>query len=961
MTGKLSFSLLLLALCTSLQAQVVIFNDNLMDGRMSEIKTTVLDSLTQEPISFASVYVIPAKDTTITNFTLTDATGAAKLDEVPFGKYSLHVEMMGYRPYVREHYFRQEEVDLGTIRLRPDEYFLQAATVSDVGNPIVVKKDTVEFNASSFRVGANAMLKDLLRRMPGMEITDDGKVRFNGEEIDKLTVGGRTFFFNDQSAALNNLPAAVVDKIRVIDRETEESRESGLKTGAREKVLDVGLKKEYEKGWFGNAGLKGGTTFKPKEDDALQQDRGLLFAGNLLASAYSEKDQLTVIGNAQNVDESGITVVMADDSGDHVPLNQGLSTAYQLGLNFNTGRIKDVESTVSTSYTFSDTDSGTKTTRTTGQDGGDLVSDDTRTGKQYGHKYTADLELKKEKGKVWFRFEPSFRFERYDSDQSASSQTRRADMTVNRSETRSHGRETSREASLNSSVTFRELGGKQKRNLRLNLSGAFNQGDGTSDENTVLQLAGGQDSRVMRYDSGRRSARVAGGLRYIEPLGEKWSVSASASGVLERSRNARDAFDAKERYVEALSTAIDRHYIAQQYELSSQYTFGQESWITLGVATHGVLDESKALTYGQESLTGQDEWNWFVMPQMEFEHSWGINRIDFSVSSRSSQPGNSRMLPALNISDPARLSLGNIYLKPFTYSYCSLGWRRNNREKFRTLMVDISGTLRTRPITEAQWYDADGVFCRLPVNARKPALNLWSYFSYTTPLNAKKTWSLNLYSYIDYYYTANYLARGPVATPDKELFDYSTFMADFWGDASGDRFYSGKSGFEEYVTHTLQPYASVSVRFNQERFSFDLTAAASGDIARYTPGLNLDRNTLRTNLSVQGTYTTKHDFELESDLSYVSYKGYSDGYGRPEWQWDASISKSIGAFNLSITAHDILNQTRSLRHTIAANYVEDSYRLALGRYILFGVKWNFGKMNAVHNQRAQQAAWNMLF
>ena len=81
---------MLLALCTSLQAQVFIFNDNLTNGRMSEIKTTVVDSLTQEPISFASVYVVPAKDTTITNFTLTDAKGAAKLDEVPFGNYTFH-------------------------------------------------------------------------------------------------------------------------------------------------------------------------------------------------------------------------------------------------------------------------------------------------------------------------------------------------------------------------------------------------------------------------------------------------------------------------------------------------------------------------------------------------------------------------------------------------------------------------------------------------------------------------------------------------------------------------------------------------------------------------------------------------------------------------------------------------------------------------------------------------------
>ncbi|MBR5042358.1 MAG: carboxypeptidase regulatory-like domain-containing protein, partial [Bacteroidales bacterium] len=211
-----------LASVTFARAQVVILNDNLFTGRMSEIKAAVVDSLSNEPVSFASVYVIPSKDTTITNFTLSDANGEAKLDEVPFGSYVFHVEMMGYKPFVKERFFREERVDMGTIRLQVDELFLEAAVVRDVGNPIVIKQDTVEFNASSFRVGANAMLKDLLQRMPGMEITEDGKVKFNGEAIDKLTVGGRTFFFGDQGTALNNLPAAVVDKIRVIDRESEQ-------------------------------------------------------------------------------------------------------------------------------------------------------------------------------------------------------------------------------------------------------------------------------------------------------------------------------------------------------------------------------------------------------------------------------------------------------------------------------------------------------------------------------------------------------------------------------------------------------------------------------------------------------------------------------------------------------------------------------------------------------------------
>lgn len=248
MGKKLFIMALMMLIGIAAKAQVVILNDSMFEGRMSEIKATVIDSLTNEPVPFASVYVIPAKDTTITNFTLTDAKGVAKLEEVPYGNYVFRVEMMGYKAFVKERYFRERQADMGTIRLQLDKNYLQSATITDVGNPITIKKDTVEFNATSFRVGSNAMLKDLLQRMPGMEITSDGKVKFNGETIDKLTVGGRTFFFNDQSTALNNLPASVVDKIRVIDRESEQTRASGIQDGNREKVLDVGLKKEYEDG-----------------------------------------------------------------------------------------------------------------------------------------------------------------------------------------------------------------------------------------------------------------------------------------------------------------------------------------------------------------------------------------------------------------------------------------------------------------------------------------------------------------------------------------------------------------------------------------------------------------------------------------------------------------------------------------------------------------------------------------
>ena len=942
--------------------QVFILNDNIFQQRMSDVKVTVLDSLTNDPVGFASVYVIPAKDTTITNFTLTDAKGEAKLDEVPFGKYLFHVEMMGYRPFIRERYFRESEVDMGTIRLQVDEQFLEAAVVSDVGNPVVVKKDTVEFNASSYRVGSNAMLKDLLKRMPGMEVTADGKVKFNGEEIDKLTVGGRTFFFNDQSTALNNLPAAVVDKIRVIDRESESSRASGLQDGSREKVLDVALKKEYEKGWFGNVGVKGGTTLGKKDGaDALRDNRGFLWNANALISAYSEKDQVTVIANGQNINDSNAVVVFVNDDGDATAsTDQGLSTAAQLGLNANTSRIKNVETTVGANYKYTDTDSGTRSNRTTYQEGGNLRSMQENGGKAYNQSVSANLEFQKENGKTWFHFRPYFTYNRSRSTRQSASETHRESQSLNSSESVKQSASSSRDVNVSGDITFREIGGKENRTLRLDFNGYYSGTGGESSELSVFTTDNLTDRRAMTYDSKGANYLLNGGLEYAEPLGEKWTLQASANIQWQKRDNLRDAFDAAGRN-DYYSSVSNSRSLTQEYGLTAQYKFNAETWITLGAEASGIRNETFSKTYGVEKTVGEGEWNWFVTPTMRFQFTKGYDRLRVTASGYSSRPGNTRMLPVMDISDPSRLSLGNVYLKPYSMTSLYVNWSRNNPSKFTNLMVTGFADMRFNGIGQALWYDASGILYTLPVNIRKPAVTGTLYANYTLPLDAKKQWSLNLGGSATVSSSVSYQASGTLSALDKDTFNYSAFMEDFWGDAGGDRFYGGLSGFAESRTWSVSPSANFSVRYNPEMWSMTLGAYSRGYIARYSLNPKADMNTLETSFNGSVSYTTPHEFELQTDLSYVFYKGYSAGYGQPEWQWNAEISRNIGAFNVSVKVQDILNQTRSLSHVVTANYEEDTYRLIMGRYILVGLKWNFGKMNAAHSSRAQQAAWNMLF
>ena len=777
---KILASAVVLLLAFQARAQIIILNDNMMVDRLATIKATVVDSLSNEPVPYASFYVIPAKDTTISNFTLTDDKGFAKLEDVPLGNYVLHVEMMGYKPFVKTRYFRESEVDMGTIKLQQDEQFLKAAVVSDVGNPVVVKKDTVEFSASSFRVGTNDMLKDLIKRMPGMEITEDGKVKFNGQEIDKLTLGGRTFFFNDQSTALNNLPASIVDKIRVIDRESESARATGVQDTQREKVLDVTLKKEYEKGWFGNVGVNAGATLVPgKEEEKLRDNRGLLYSGNALVSAYTEKDQLTFLANGQNV-EASEGAIMIRIEGDDLDLeslestflDRGLSTAAQLGLNANTSRIKDVETTFGANYKYGDTQTGSRSERTTYQDGGDLVSTRENGGRRFEHNVGTNLEFLKEKGKFWFHVRPSFNYSRADATATGSSKTLREQLEINRSERLTHSLTSSKSAGISADGAFRDIGGRKGRSLHLSTNLNYRASGSDSEENSSLYYMGGADIRALTYNGNGQSFSNGSSLQYNDPLGEKWSVRLNASYSLSQSSSLRDAFDAAGRN-DYYSSESRNRYFRHQYGLSVRYTFAKQSYVGLGTNVAGILNETFSKSYGIEATAGKGEWEWQVMPTATFVHSKGTSRFQISVNTSSGKPSNNRMLPVLNISDLSRMSVGNVNLKSYTQSSIFADWTLSNPAKFSNLMLFVFGTIGTNQVSDATWYDAAGILYSVPVNVRKPSVNLSLSANYTTPLDAKKIWTLSLNSSLSFGNYTNYLAKGVLPALDKDQFNYS--------------------------------------------------------------------------------------------------------------------------------------------------------------------------------------------
>lgn len=961
---------ILLMLCLTITAlplfaQRTISYDMIQRNRNLNVKLTLKDSKTSEPVSWASVYLIPDGDTTITHFALSDEKGDVLIEEVPTGKYELNAEMIGYLPYKKVYTFKGWEYDAGIIKLEENPEYIDAATVSAVGNAITVKKDTIEFNASSFKVGENAMLEDLIKKMPGMEVGDDGTVTLNGEKIDKITVGGKTFFFNDPTAALKNLPAKIVDKIKVVDKTKDEAEVKGIVTkDDKEKVMDVELKEEYTKGWYGNAKIGLGSTLNPKDADKLVDDRGLLYNGNAMVTGYTEKDQVVFIGNAYNAIEPGAGTVTYYTGGDDADKDfnslGGLDRNAKAGVNYNSERIKGTESTLSVTYDNNGKVASQKSSRTSFQpDSPDLVTDGTynASGTQNQIGGTFNIQSKKNDNYHFnFRQTVSFGSENIASDNSSHTSSESQTINSSLSSSSSYARKFNAQGMLYGG--FKKLG-KEGRTLSANIYYMLGNTDKDIKELSEVDIKGQKTIKDLTYKADRNNLSLSGSVTYSEPVAEKWIVQAAVGSGLTSSGNTKNAFNPDGLQNDYYSSLSDSRYIENAGIVAAQWN-NDTSNVQFGLRADLVKNEVKARSLGVETITGKDEWLFNWSPFASYEYEKNTTSFFASYYGYAQQPSTSLLNPVLDISNPIQISTGNIYLRPGFQHGLYSSFSTNNRETFSFLSVFLSTSMSTRSTVYASWIDEGGIRYSVPVNSARPQGSGSMHVSYNRPIGKERRFTFTASGNATYSNSTSYQAKSRLSGLDIESFDYNSFMSEFWGNANGDRFYSGESGFAESRTGTVNWGLSLSLKYSIEKLDLTVGGRTSNSISKYSLDPTADMNTWSSNAYINAMYTPGKDWELNTNMAYRFYNGYSAGFGAPEWMWNMSVSKSIKGVTLSLKAEDILNQTRSLRRTTSAEYKEDVYNNVLGRFFLFSVSFNFGKMNSKKNSNVESAMWNML-
>ena len=281
---------LLVALAT--QAQRPQDNDEDMDGnRRQTVSGRVIDTELREPMVQASVQLFRAKDSTFVGGSITDLRGNFSVEAPGNGIYRLKISSVGFQPIEREVTLRRNQSqDLGLLMMSSDAVLLKETVVTGRAAQVVVKKDTLVFNPEAFRTPEGSPIEELIKRIPGAEVDDDGNITVNGKKIEKILLDGKEFMLGDVETALKNLPVSIIQSVKFYDQQSDQARITGIEDGNKEAVLDFTIKKGMNRGYMTNLDLAGGTHHR--------------YATRGMGSSFTDNMRFVLMGNLNNKEEN---------------------------------------------------------------------------------------------------------------------------------------------------------------------------------------------------------------------------------------------------------------------------------------------------------------------------------------------------------------------------------------------------------------------------------------------------------------------------------------------------------------------------------------------------------------------------------------------------------------------------------------------------------------------------------
>lgn len=877
----------------------------------SSVSGIVIDEI-KAPMPQLSVRVLNSKDSSFVKGSTSSDKGKFKISELSEGSYIFHFSYLGYNDLYKNVSVKsgKESINLGTIEMKPADIMLSEAVIVGKTPDIIAKEDTLEYNADSYKTQPNAVVEDMIKKMPGIEIDENGKITANGKEVKKILIDGQEFFSDDPKVASKNLPANMVDKLQVIDRKSDEARFSGVDDGEDETIINLTVKKGMKNGWFGNIQAGGAT--------------GARYEGMLMANYFKDTNQLTILAGANNTNNMGAAdlggTMFSGSSrrgrGDRGPM-QGENSSAVAGLNFNVGKTDKFRAGGDVKYAYSDMDLKEHSERQ------NFLSPDSS---------TFDNSLKENRNKshniemnyrlLWnpdeytqIEFRPNFKFNSSKmSNNSASSSFGINDLgqeeRITTGSLNSHSKANGYNVSGRLSVS-RKLKGKEGRQISLSLNYGYNNSkeDGYSYNNTSFYKSGVIENTDLKDNNHSWGGSYGIRASYVEPINKHttWSVSYNYrynytyADKLSYNINSDGSLgDLNTEYSNSFRNNFQRHKASTSFN----GTYDKMNY-NVGLDFEPSKSESRNLIDSSRDVDGKMQFN--LSPFLRYNYSISQNEyLRISYRGRTQQPSISQLQPSQTISDPLRRTEGNPDLKASYDNSLNIRYNSFNRERQRSMMLMLNANYVMNSIVNATFYDKEGIQITKPVN-ENGVWNIWSMFLTNMPFKNKKFSFNNFTSFgcnrqIGY---SNSLRNASMNYNIKENLEF------VYSDSFGDIRIGGNGGYQRTKN---------SIQSSRNENTFDYGAKFATTI--YIPG-NI-------------TFTT--------DVNFNGKAGYSDGYDKKVWLWNAQLSWNFlkqKQASLIVRAYDILNQNKNISRSVTGNYIQDIETNSVGRYVMFSFAYRF--------------------
>lgn len=919
----------------------------------------VVDKETGVQIEMATVRLFSYSkgDSTLVHGLQTDMNGGFSIANVRDGSYKLIISSVGYYEYVQPVTMSGKDITLRTISMK--EYVQHLAEVSVQGRAaeMTVKGDTIEYNTAAYKVSENAMVEDLLKKMNGVQVDQQGNVTVNGETITAVRIDGKKFFGNDVQSATKNIPADMIEKIQVIDEKSETAKLTGFEDDDTEHIINLTLKADRKKGVFGkytgSVGAdmvtenEGWMNYGDREYGATAGERtkhffddDFRYNANIFTNLLLGESQTTILGSANNTNEVRMQRGRGNFGKD---ANAGITRSENLGVNTNvdlndkiTKKDSKTELLVggdaALSHSHNTTQSETKKESYT-EDYTYLNNDTT---KQLSDIYDVNVRLEMQYqidsiNKIILQ--PTFSYtgqrqsgvEDYSNYQGESLLSDGYQSTL----------DSTREISAKLRLTYNHKFSRPGRSLTFTGNVEYVDNRGYTETYAFDRLSNAAlVDQFTKSNNGKASYSIR--ASYVEPIYKTNHLLEIATGFSGSNRNSeKNQYSADYSLSGEKSYAYDSTYSNQlRNDLYTEQLELNYRWLTqrsdLTVGARVLASQTHSMTYYGGMLARDTLINtWNVSPNVNFRYKFGKKEFArIRYRGRLTQPTITQMEPVRNNSDAMNETVGNLSLRPaFRHNFMAM-YSRFNQDKFSSIMTGVRGSLTQNALVGNTIYDQTGKRYEQTVNADVIPWNINADFMYNTPF-AKKLFQFNTRTMVSYNQRVAYVLRQQDATAIAQMIENNTLP-------KGNASYTGN----------LQVSEDFSIRFTHDIVDIGLRANGTYSRTSNSTTANSVSNVFDWGVTGDIEFHLPKSWNISADCGYTARYGYKlDNVN--EIILNAALEKSWRNATLSLEVYDILHQKKNIVQVVSDNSVQYAKYNTLPTYFMITFTYKLNKMGSL--------------